>query len=146
MIFSNLMLFSSARSDLGSRSRIARWERDLGLGGLRDELESVHREALQALKEIAFRDYARELLQADNGLRTKTGGRRLRLVQLVLKEPTSLADLKTGEAVASALYSAVTSKTLSRDLNYLTREVDLLVIKDGQVKANLDAMNQFMDG
>ena len=115
------------------------------LGGLRDELELVHREALQALKEIAFRDYARETIQADNGLRTKTGERRLQLVQLILREPASVAALRSGRALASALYIDVTPKTLTRDLNYLTRETDLLVIEDGEVRANLEAMNQFMD-
>jgi Fic family protein len=115
------------------------------MGGLRDELELVHGEALQVLKEIAFRDYARETLQADSGLRTKTSERRLQLVQLILREPASLMSLRSGRALASALYIDVTPKTLTRDLNYLTRDANLLVIEDGQVRANLDAMNQSMD-
>ncbi len=115
------------------------------LEGLRTELEAVHAEALYALKEIAFRDYAREKLQTDGSLRTKTGERRLKLVQLIMREPTSVYDLRSGRAVASALYEGVTAKTLSRDLNYLTRESGLLIVEDGEVKANLDAMNRFMD-
>lgn len=114
------------------------------LTGLRDELLDVHGEALHALKEIAFRDYARETLQDEGNLQSRTGDRRLHLVNILLEDPASLADLRNGRALASTLYENVTTKTLSRDLNYLVRDKGLLVIKDGIVKANLDTMNEFM--
>ena len=52
-------------------------------------------------------------------------------------------ELKSGRALAASLYVGLGNKTLSRDLNYL-REKNLVVVEDGTIKANLDAMNEFM--
>ncbi|MCC6237656.1 MAG: Fic family protein [Dehalococcoidia bacterium] len=114
------------------------------LDGLRDELERTHGEALGFLRELAFRDYAREALQIGGGLRSKTGERRFRLIQQILVAPVRLTELRGGRHAASALYGNATPKTLSRDINYL-EEAGLVVEREGQLVANLDLMNQFVD-
>ena len=112
------------------------------LGGLRDELEDVHTEALGFLRELAFRDYVRESLQEDGALRSKVGERRLELVRRAVEAPIRVADLRARRHPAAALYAGATNKTLARDINYL-RERRLVRVEDGAVHANLELMNRF---
>ena len=112
------------------------------LGGLRRELEDVHIEALGFLRELAFRDYARESLQEVGALRSKVGARRLELVLRAAKAPIPVADLRARRHPAAALYTGATNKTLTRDINYL-RERRLVLVEDGAVRANLELMNRF---
>lgn len=113
------------------------------LSGLLSELEAVHEEALLALREIAYRDYAREVVQTDGGLRSKTGDRRLILIQWVQAGPVRLADIRSGSSPLSAMYRG-TPKTLTRDLHYLESK-GLVVVEGGEVRANLEIMNRFIE-
>ena len=56
----------------------------------------------------------------------------------------SLADLRARRHPASAPYRAATNKTLTRDINYL-REQGLVLVEDGELRANLGLMNRFAD-
>lgn len=114
------------------------------LGGLREELEAVHAEAVGFVRLLAFRDYAGERLRADAGARAQVSERRLTFVRALGSEPVSLADLRARRHPASAPYRAATNKTLTRDINYL-REQGLVLVEDGELRANLGLMNRFAD-
>ena len=107
------------------------------LGGLRGELAGVHAEALGFLRELAFRDHARESLREDGALRSKVGARRLELVLRAAEAPIPVADLRARRHPAAALYAGATNKTLARDIGYL-RERRLVLVEDGAVRANLE--------
>ena len=115
------------------------------LRGLRAELEDVHTEAIEFVRRLAFTDYARQALQADGGLRSKTGERRLELVLQLMGEPVPVADLRARRHPAALRYAGVTNKTLTRDMNYL-RDMGLLRMEGGYARANLELMNQFSEG
>ncbi|MXY78970.1 MAG: Fic family protein [Chloroflexi bacterium] len=112
------------------------------LNGLLEELEQVHAEAVQELTEIAFSDYARERLQRSGNLRSAVGERRLNLTLEATGAPIPLSALQEGTHHASLLYRDRSSRTISRDLNYL-EGAGLIVIEGDSIKANLDIMRQF---
>ena len=114
------------------------------LGGLREELEDVHAEALGFVRLLAFRDYAGQRLRADEGARAQVSERRLEMVHALGSGSVSLADLRARRHPASAPYGAATNKTLTRDINYL-REQGLVLVEDGELRANLGLMNRFAD-
>ena len=114
------------------------------LGGLREELEDVHREALEFVRVLAFTDYARQALQIRGRLRSKTGERRLALVLELVDESAPLARLRSRQHPAALLYGGVTNKTLTRDINYL-RDMGLIRVDDGVARANLDLMDLFSE-
>ena len=114
------------------------------LGGLREELEAVHAEAVGFVRLLAFRDYAGQRLREDEGARAQVSERRLTFVRALGSEPVSLADLRARRHPASAPYRAATNKTLTRDINYL-RERGLVLVEDGELRANLGLMNRFAD-
>ena len=114
------------------------------LGGLREELEAVHAEAVGFVRLLAFRDYAGERLRADAGARAQVSERRLTFVRALGSGPVILADLRARRHPASAPYRAATNKTLTRDINYL-REQGLVLVEDGALRANLGLMNRFAD-
>jgi Fic family protein len=113
------------------------------LQGLVSELEAVHEEVLQEVTVIAFRDYAREELVAHGKLGTKPGERMYHLLLGLAGEPVSLTALKRGGHPLSQFYKGVTSKTLSRDLNFL-RLHQLVIIQGDEIRANLDVMKYFV--
>ena len=114
------------------------------LGGLREELEAVHAEAVDFVRRLVFVDYARTALGADEGMRPRVGARRLEMVRALAGGGISLADLRARRHPASAPYRAATNKTLTRDINYL-REQGLVLVEDGELRANLGLMNRFAD-
>jgi Fic family protein len=113
------------------------------LNGLVSELEAVHEEVLQEVTIIAFRDYAREALTTSGKMGTKPGERMYHFLLGLAEEPISVTALKRRGHPLSQLYRGVTSKTLSRDLNFL-RSNGLIVIDGGEIRANLGVMKQFM--
>ena len=110
--------------------------------GLVEELEFVHQEVIIEIREIAFRDYAREKLSIDGKLGRPTGDRMLDLLILLSSERVPLKDIRDGTHRLARLYRGVTTKTLARDIHYL-EEAGLVVVSDGVVNANLAAMDNF---
>jgi Fic family protein len=111
------------------------------LRGLAEELLEVHREVLLEVREIAFRDYAREELRSR--LATEPGKRMLDFIFLLGNATVSVKAIRHGEHALSRLYHGLTAKTLSRDLNYL-KKIELIQLKDGNVRANLDIMGRYL--
>ena len=112
------------------------------LRGLVEELEAVHEEVLVAVREIAFRDYARETLSMHHRLGTSAGDRQLRLLTLMGKSPVSLKELRSGRHPLSHLYRGVSSRTLARDVHWL-REKQLVEVDGDEMRARTDLMTDF---
>jgi Fic family protein len=110
------------------------------LHGLISELEEVHREVLLEVREIAFRDYVRDML--GDKLGSKPGERMFDFMLNLGSDTVSVKAIRDGKHALSQLYRGLNPKTLSRDLTEL-KEKQLIVIQDGQVKANLDVMGKF---
>ena len=112
------------------------------LTGLVHELEAVHAEVLDAVRVIAFRDYARETLNAEGKLATPAGERQLRFLTDLPNGSVSLKDMRLGAHPLSSLYRGVTTRTLTRDINYLKQQ-GLIIVEGDEVQANLELMTQF---
>ncbi len=112
------------------------------LRGLLEELGEVHREVLDEVRIISFRDYARETLAHTGKAATPTGERMLQFLVGLGNEAISLRDLRAGRLTLSTLYRRVTSKTLMRDINYLKQE-GLVVVEGDALRASLEVMTQF---
>jgi Fic family protein len=110
------------------------------LRGLVSELESVHQEVLSEVREIAFRDYVRDVLSAELG--TKPGDRMFDFMFILGSDTVSVKDIRSGKHRLSRLYSGLTPKTMSRDLADLAKK-QLVEVQDGKVKANLEVMARF---
>ena len=118
---------------------------DFALRGLAAELREVHREVLASVRIFAFRDFARETLLGEGRLGTKTGERQLMFLFALVGEEVSLQDLRHGAHPLARFYRGVGAKTLSRDLNYL-RDLGLLVVEQGVLRANVEQMDRFTVG
>lgn len=112
------------------------------LQGLTRELEVVHAEVLAEVRIIAFRDYARQILDAGGRLATQAGERQFRLLIALAEEPVSLKELRSGAHPLSRLYRNVSTRTLMRDINYL-KERNLIVSEGDELKARVDLMTPF---
>jgi len=112
------------------------------LHGLVEELNWVHNEVLSNVKLYAYRDYVREQLGVYNKLGTKVGERMLYFLLTLGEEPVSLTALRRGEHKLSRLYRNLTSKTLSRDLEFF-RKQELVVIEGDELRTNLDIMTRY---
>ena len=112
------------------------------LRGLVEELNWVHSEVLADVKLYAYRDYAREQLVVYGKLGTKVGERMLYFLLTLGEEPVSLGAIRRGEHKLSRLYRNLTSKTLSRDLEFF-RKQELVVIEGDELRANLDIMTRY---
>ncbi len=64
------------------------------------------------------------------------------LVYLSDGEIVSLKAIRSGKHTLSRLYHKLTTKTLSRDINFL-KEHELVIIDDDQLRANLDIMTLY---
>ena len=118
---------------------------DFALKGLAAELREVHREVLASVRIFAFRDFARETLLNEGRLGTKTGERQLMFLFDLVGEEIPLRDLQHGAHALARFYRGVGAKTLSRDLNYL-RDLGLLVLEQGMLRANVEQMDRFTAG
>ena len=112
------------------------------LEGLVEELDGVHEEVLSEVRVIAFRDFARETLLVTGRLGTPPGQRLFSFLLGLAAHPVSLREMRTGANQLSRLYKDVTSKTLTRDLNFL-RDHGLVVVDGDELRANLDVMTMF---
>jgi Fic family protein len=107
------------------------------LGGLLEELEHVQREAMAGLNQIAFREHARETLRGPGAPRAAVHERRLNLALEAAAGPIPVGELLDGTHRAARFYRGRSSRTISRDLDYLAK-AGLLVIDGDVIKANLD--------
>lgn len=112
------------------------------LNGLVQELEVVHIEVLAEVRIIAFRDYARQVLDARGRLATPAGERQLRFLIEIARSPVSLSELRARGHPLSRLYRNVSTRTLMRDIAFL-KEQDLIVAEGDELKARVDLMTQF---
>ena len=113
------------------------------LRGLVSELQQVHSEVLTSVKSIAFRDYAREQLAANDKLGSGVGERMSYLLVYISDgEVVSLKDIRSGKHILSRLYHKLTNKTLSRDINFL-KELELVIVEGDNLRANLDIMTLY---
>jgi Fic family protein len=113
------------------------------LKGLVSELQQVHSEVLTNVKIIAFRDYAREELALEGKLGSSVGERMANLlVYLSDGEAASLKEIRSGKHTLSRLYHELTTKTLSRDINFL-KERELIIVDGDELRANLDIMTRY---
>lgn len=112
------------------------------LEGLVQELEAVHAEVLAEVSIIAFRDYARQVLDDRGRLATSAGERQLRFLNELARGPVSLKDLRSGGHPLSRLYRNVTTRTLMRDINFM-KEQGLIVAEGDLLKARVDLMSRY---
>lgn len=112
------------------------------LQGLVAELEEVHNEVLSEVKLIAFRDYAREELAIHGKLATGAGDRMFHFLLGLGRDPVSLKALRGGKHTLSPFYRNVTTRTLSRDLNFL-KQHELIIVEGDELRANLDIMTRY---
>ena len=89
------------------------------LGGLLEELERVQREATAEVARMAFREHARETLQKPGAPRAAVHERRLNLALEAAAGPIPVAELLDGTHRAARFYRGRSSRTISRDLDYL---------------------------
>lgn len=113
------------------------------LEGLVAEQEAVHEEILNEVTIIAFRDYARETLSTQGKLATDSGQRMFMFLLGLAEGSVEVSQLRRGGHHLSTLYRDVTTKTISRDLNYL-RKHNLITVEGNVVSANIDRMRDFM--
>ena len=112
------------------------------LEGLVRELEAVHAEVLAEVSIIAFRDYARQVLDDKGRLATSAGERQLRFLIELARGPVSLRDLRSGGHPLSRLYRNVSTRTLMRDINSM-KEQGLIVAEGDLLKARVDLMSRY---
>lgn len=118
---------------------------DFAVYGLSEELVSVNEDLLAEVRVIAFRDFAREGLERAGRLGTKTGERQLRFLLMLDTDPVSLRDIRADRHALASLYEGVTSKTLTRDVNFL-KSLGLILVKGDELRANIEVMLQYTAG
>jgi len=113
------------------------------LKGLVSELQQVRAEVLANVRSIAFRDYGREQLTSYDKLGSSVGERMSALlVYLSDGERVSLRAIRSGRHPLSGLYHNLTTKTLSRDINFLKQHA-LIIVEGDALRANLDIMTRY---
>ena len=118
---------------------------DFAVDGLAQELGIVKGELLAEVQVIAFRDLAREGLERAGRLGTRTGERQLLFLLMLDKGPVSLRDIRADRHALASLYEGVTSKTLTRDVNFL-KSLGLILVQGDELRANIDVMLQYTAG
>ena len=64
------------------------------------------------------------------------------LVTMMANSPVSLKELRSGGHPLSRLYRNVSTRTLTRDINFL-KEQELIVAEGDELRARIDLMTQF---
>ncbi len=105
------------------------------LDGLVTELAAVHAEVLQAMRTIAFRDYAHHELMLAGKRSTKAGERMYQLLAGIM-DPVPIAAIRDGTHPLGRLYARLNPITLARDIAFL-EQLRLVVVEDRHVRANL---------
>ena len=106
--------------------------------GLVGELELVHREVLDEITTVAYRDYARQQVLTSNKVGAKAGTRMFELLQVLAAHGT----LPVEDPRVQHVYAGLSAKTLARDLSFLLRE-DLILRSGSELRPNLAVMEPF---
>lgn len=114
--------------------------------GLASELAAVRDELLAMVRVLAFRDYARERLEAVPGLGER---RRSRMLEVIRRftEPSlrGVPDHQLAPDVLVAMtYGRVGQRTIQRDLRLLLDQ-RLLIERDGRPVPNVEVMSEFTE-
>lgn len=114
------------------------------LKGFEAELEWVRGEVVEAARQVAYRDYARETLDSDGRSGAKVGERLHKLVMAIGFDGIKVADLVNARHPAALVYRNLSAATMRRDLERLL-ELELLVFdpESESLQANLKAVDQF---
>ncbi len=114
--------------------------------GLASELAAVRDELLAMVRVLAFRDYARERLEAVPGLGERRRSRMLDVVRRIT-EPSlrGVPDQELAPDVLVAMtYGRVGQRTIQRDLRLLLDQ-RLLIEHDGRLVPNIEVMSEFAE-
>ena len=114
--------------------------------GLASELASVRDELLAMVRVLAFRDYAREQLEAVPGLSAQRRMRMLELIRRLTEESLhGVPDRQLATDVLVALvYGRVGQRTVQRDLRLLL-DRRLLIERDGRLGPNVEIMSELAE-
>ena len=129
-----------------------RWDGDLtqfalfAIEGLATELAMVREELLELVRIMAFRDYAREKLDAVPELGDRRRARMLDLIrQLTNVSLTGVLNEQLAmDAAISTVYGKVGQRTIQRDLRLLM-SAGLLTRRDFRLVPNVDIMSEFAE-
>ena len=106
--------------------------------GLVGELETVHKEVLDQMTRISYRDYCYQCLMNTDKIGTKAGKRMFELIQALAVH----GSVKLDDPHVQSSYARLSRKTLARDLAFLEAE-DLVIREGNEVRANLAIMEHF---
>ncbi|MBK7725247.1 MAG: Fic family protein [Dehalococcoidia bacterium] len=112
--------------------------------GLVDELRASFDEVLAEATLIAFRDYAREQLDATGKSGTPAGTRLTKFLTMLGRDVIDFAAIRRRTHPYSQAFLGVSDKTLTRDMEFLETH-NLIDRSDGKIRARLDVMDQFKD-
>ena len=107
--------------------------------GFVEELEHVHAEVIASSTQVAFRDFAREVLDEGGELGAKAGGRMFRLLIQLGADTVRLQDIRLGRHPIALLYRSVSARTLTRDVDRLEK-LGLVRFEDGALRARFEIM------
>lgn len=112
------------------------------LEGFVEELSGVQSIILEFYTRLGFESYLNELLN-DNDINARIFN--LLLYMIRTRENISLNEFRTRRhPLIMSLYEKITSeKTVLRDIKLMT-EMELAIIEDGKIKANIDIMCKFL--
>ena len=117
--------------------------------GLVSELEAVHRDVIEEVRLISYRDHARELIGQAGKLGFPVGDRLLGFIFMRQRRPVSLKEVRRGVHPISKLYEDVGLKTLSRDVKLL-KDLRLVEVVDDWLTFDLGVVERsprtFRDG
>jgi Fic family protein len=119
------------------------------VNGLVGELRAVHRDVMEEVRLISYRDHARELVGEAGKVGSPVGERLLGIIfmqqakpaSLPVSHPISLREVRRGVHPISRLYEGVGLKTLSRDINLL-KELRLVDVTGDWLTFNLDVLER----
>ena len=115
--------------------------------GLATELDEVRRELMSLIQVIAFRDYARQELEAVPGLGEQRRARMLKLIRGLTSAQLARMPYESvdASAIMAGAYRRVGPRTTQRDVRTLL-DHELLVERKGQLVPNVEIMSEFDEG
>ena len=114
--------------------------------GLAGELATVRSELLAMVRTMAFRDYARERLEAVPRLGEQRRSRMLELIRRLSDVALRGLDQEHVETygIVATVYGRIGQRTVQRDLRLLLDQ-RLLIEREGRLVPNLEIMSEFAE-